>query len=112
VGRVFLKNVHYTCGKVVCTNPLDNVRNNSLKKINAAADEAKRWNNLSSCSSYNDKGIQAALKRWCQCLFEQRNIESRKRPQMMAEKGAFLSTQTGNLLGGCTRRLECRFRRQ
>jgi len=91
-GAQFLK--MFTSGAVSgLYDPLD-ITEYSFDEIKAAADEAKRWNTYLAVHTYNDKGTQLALEAGAMSI-EHAALISEETVKMMAEKGAFLSTQTG-----------------
>ena len=91
-GAHFLK--MFTTGAVSGVyDPLD-IAEYSFDEIKAAADEAKRWNTYLAVHSYNDNGTQQALKAGAMSI-EHATLITEDTAKLMAEKGAFLSTQTG-----------------
>jgi len=95
-GANFLK--MYTGGAVSgLYDPLDIVEY-SFDEINAAADEAKRWNSYLAIHAYTDQAIQLSLNAGAMSI-EHATLITDETAKMIAEKGAFLSTQTGVYLG-------------
>jgi imidazolonepropionase-like amidohydrolase len=91
-GANFIK--MYTSGAVSGVyDPLD-IAEYSFDEIKAAADEAKRWNTYLAVHTYNDKGTQLALEAGAMSI-EHATIITEPTAKLIAEKGAFLSTQTG-----------------
>lgn len=94
-GACFLK--MYTSGAVSGVyDPLD-ISEYSFDEIKAAADEAKRWNTYLAVHSYNDASIKQALGAGAMSI-EHGNLLTDETMKLLAEKGAFLSTQTGLFL--------------
>ena len=94
-GAHFLK--MFTSGAVSgLRDPLD-IAEYSFDEIKAAADEAKRWNTYLAVHSYNDKGTRLALEAGAMAI-EHGNLMTDETMKLAAEKGAFLSTQTGVFL--------------
>jgi len=94
-GACFLK--MYTSGAVSGVyDPLD-ISEFSFDEIKAAADEAKRWNTYLAVHSYNDASIRQALEAGAMSI-EHGNLLTDETMKLLAEKGAFLSTQTGLFL--------------
>jgi len=94
-GACFLK--MYTSGAVSGVyDPLD-ISEFSFDEIKAAADEAKRWNTYLAVHSYNDASIKQALGAGAMSI-EHGNLLTDETMKLLAEKGAFLSTQTGLFL--------------
>jgi len=95
-GSCFLK--MYTSGAVTGVyDPLD-ISEYSFDEIKAAADEAKRWNTYLAVHSYNDAAIKRSLEAGAMSI-EHGNLLTDETMKLLAEKGAFLSTQTGLFLG-------------
>ena len=91
-GAHFLKT--FTSGAVSgLYDPLD-ISEYSFDEIKAIADEAKRWNTYLAVHTYNDKGTQRALEAGAMSI-EHAHLITEPTMKMIAEKGAFLSTQTG-----------------
>lgn len=91
-GAHFLK--MYTSGAVSGVyDPLD-IGEYSYDEIKAAADEAKRWNTYLAVHTYNDKGTRLSLEAGAMSI-EHATIITEDTVKLIAEKGAFLSTQTG-----------------
>ncbi|WP_455389626.1 amidohydrolase family protein [Petrachloros mirabilis] len=91
-GADFLK--MYTSGAVSGVyDPLD-IGEYSFDEIKAAADEAKRWNTYLAVHTYNDKGTQQAVEAGAMSI-EHATIITEPTVKLIAEKGAFLSSQTG-----------------
>jgi imidazolonepropionase-like amidohydrolase len=91
-GAAFLK--MFTSGAVSgLYDPLD-ISEYSFDEIKAAADEAKRWNTYLAVHTYNDKATQAALEAGAMSI-EHANLLSEETVKLIAQKGAFVSTQTG-----------------
>lgn len=91
-GAHFLK--MYTSGALSgMYDPLDIVEY-SFEEIKAAADEAIRWNTYLAVHTYNDKATQLSLEAGAMSI-EHATLLSEETIKMIAEKGAFLSTQTG-----------------
>ena len=91
-GAHFLKT--FTSGAVSgLYDPLD-ISEYSFEEIKAIADEAKRWNTYLAVHTYNDKGTQRALEAGAMSI-EHAHLITEPTMKMIAEKGAFLSTQTG-----------------
>ena len=91
-GAAFLKS--FSSGAVSgLYDPLD-IMEYSYEELKAAADEAKRWNTYLAVHTYNDAGTQQALEAGAMSI-EHANLLSEETVKMIAEKGAFLSTQTG-----------------
>ena len=78
-------------------DPLD-ITEYSFDEIKAAADEAKRWNTYLSVHSYTDASVKLALEAGAMSI-EHGNLLTDSTMKLLAEKGAFLSTQTGLFLG-------------
>ena len=95
-GAHFLK--MFTSGAVSgLRDPLD-IGEFSFEEIKAAADEAKRWNTYLAVHTYNDKGTRLALEAGAMAI-EHGNLMTEETMKLAAEKGAFLSSQTGLFLG-------------
>jgi len=95
-GACFLK--MYTSGAVSGVyDPLD-ISEYSFDEIKAAADEARRWNTYLAVHSYNDAAIKQSLEAGAMSI-EHGNLLTDETMKLLAEKGAFLSTQTGLFLG-------------
>jgi len=95
-GASFLK--MYTSGAVSGVyDPLD-ISEYSFDEVKAAADEAKRWNTYLAVHSYNDAAIRKSLEAGAMSI-EHGNLLTDQTMKLLAEKGAFLSTQTGIFLG-------------
>lgn len=95
-GACFLK--MYTSGAVSGVyDPLD-ISEFSFDEIKAAADEAKRWNTYLAVHCYNDAAIKRSLEAGAMSI-EHGNLVTDETMKLLAEKGAFLSTQTGLFLG-------------
>ena len=77
-------------------DPLD-VAEYSDEEIDAAVGEAIRWNTYAAVHGYTDRAIQSALKAGAMSI-EHAHLATEETVKMMAEKGAFLSTQTGFFL--------------
>jgi len=91
-GANFLK--MYVSGAVSgLRDPLD-ISEFSFEEIKAAADEAKRWNTYLAVHSYTDASTQQALKAGAMSI-EHGNLITEETMKLLAEKGAFLSTQVG-----------------
>lgn len=91
-GAHFLK--MYTSGAVSGVyDPLD-IGEYSFDEIKAAVDEAKRWNTYLAVHTYNDAATQRSLEAGAMS-FEHAHLITEPTVKMIAEKGAFLSTQTG-----------------
>ncbi len=91
-GAHFLK--IYTGGAVSGVHdPLD-ISEYSYEEVKAAADEAKRWNTYLCVHTYTDDATQQALKAGAMSI-EHGTLLTDETVKMIAEKGAFLSTQTG-----------------
>ena len=91
-GAHFLKT--FTSGAVSgLYDPLD-IAEYSFDELKAVVDEAKRWNTYVAIHSYNDMGTQLGLEAGAMSV-EHANLLSESTMKMIAEKGAFLSTQTG-----------------
>ena len=94
-GAHFLK--MFTSGAVSgLRDPLD-IGEFSFDEIKAAADEAKRWNTYLAVHTYNDIGTHLALEAGAMAI-EHGNLMTEETMKLAAEKGAFLSTQTGVFL--------------
>ncbi|WP_455388350.1 amidohydrolase family protein [Petrachloros mirabilis] len=94
-GAHFLK--MYTSGAVSGVyDPLD-ISEFSFEEIKAAADEAKRWNSYLAVHAYNDAAIRRSLEAGAMSI-EHGNLLTDETMKLLAEKGAFLSTQTGLFL--------------
>jgi imidazolonepropionase-like amidohydrolase len=78
-------------------DPLD-VAEYSDEEIEAAVGEAIRWNTYAAVHGYTDRAIQSALKAGAMSI-EHAHLATEETVKMIAEKGAFLSTQTGFYLG-------------
>jgi len=95
-GAHFLK--MFTSGAVSgLRDPLD-IGEFSFDEIKAVADEAKRWNTYLAVHTYNDKGTRLALEAGAMSI-EHGNLMTEETMKLAADKGAFLSTQTGLFLG-------------
>lgn len=95
-GACFLK--MYTSGAVSGVyDPLD-ISEYSFDEIKAAADECKRWNTYLAVHCYNDAAIKQSLEAGAMSI-EHGNLLTDETMKLLAEKGAFLSTQTGLFLG-------------
>ncbi len=95
-GASFLK--MYTSGAVSGVyDPLD-ISEYSFDEIKAAADEAKRWNTYLAVHAYNDAAIKRSLEAGAMSI-EHGNLLTDETMKLLAEKGAFLSTQTGLFVG-------------
>jgi imidazolonepropionase-like amidohydrolase len=91
-GAHFLK--MYVGGAVSgLRDPLD-ITEFSFDEIKAAADEAKRWNTYLAVHTYTDASTQQALKAGAMSI-EHGNLITEETMKLLAEKGAFLSTQVG-----------------
>jgi imidazolonepropionase-like amidohydrolase len=91
-GANFLK--MYVSGAVSgLRDPLD-ISEFSFEEIKAAADEAKRWNTYLAVHTYTDASTQQALKAGAMSI-EHGNLITEETMKLLAEKGAFLSTQVG-----------------
>jgi imidazolonepropionase-like amidohydrolase len=91
-GANFLK--MYVSGAVSgLRDPLD-ITEYSFDEIKAAADEAKRWNTYLAVHSYTDACTRQALEAGAMSI-EHGNLMSDETMKLLAEKGAFLSTQVG-----------------
>ena len=91
-GAAFLKT--FTSGAVSgLYDPLD-ITEGSFDEIKAIVDEAKRWNTYVAIHSYNDAGTQLGLRAGAMSV-EHANLLTEETLKLIAEKGAFLSTQTG-----------------
>jgi len=94
-GACFLK--MYTSGAVSGVyDPLD-ISEFSFDEIKAAADEARRWNTYLAVHCYNDAAIKRSLEAGAMSI-EHGNLVTDETMKLLAEKGAFLSTQTGLFL--------------
>jgi len=95
-GASFLK--MYTSGAVSGVyDPLD-ISEYSFDEIKAAADESKRWNTYLAVHCYNDAAIRQSLEAGAMSI-EHGNLLTDDTMKLLAEKGAFLSTQTGLFVG-------------
>ncbi len=74
-------------------DPLD-IGEYSFEELKAAADEAKRWNTYLAVHTYNDAGTQRALEAGAMSI-EHAHLLTEPTVKLIAEKGAYLSTQTG-----------------
>ena len=91
-GAHFLK--MFTSGAVSgLYDPLD-IGEYSFEEIKAAADEAKRWNTYLAVHTYNDVATQRALEAGAMSI-DHAHLITEPTIKMIAEKGAYLSTQTG-----------------
>jgi imidazolonepropionase-like amidohydrolase len=91
-GSHFLK--MYVSGAVSgLRDPLD-ISEFSFEEVEAAADEAKRWNTYLAVHTYTDASTQQALQAGAMSI-EHGNLMSEETMKLLAEKGAFLSTQVG-----------------
>jgi len=91
-GANFLK--MYVSGAVSgLRDPLD-ISEFSFDEIKAAADEAKRWNTYLAVHTYNDAATRQALEAGAMSI-EHGNLMTEETMKLLAEKGAFLSSQVG-----------------
>jgi imidazolonepropionase-like amidohydrolase len=91
-GANFLK--MYVGGAVSgLRDPLD-ITEYSFDEVKAAADEARRWNTYLAVHAYTDAAIRQALEAGAMSI-EHGNLLTDETMQLLAEKGAILSTQTG-----------------
>ena len=74
-------------------DPLD-IGEYSFEELKAAADEAKRWNTYLAVHTYNDAGTRRALEAGAMSI-EHAHLLTEPTVKLIAEKGAYLSTQTG-----------------
>ncbi len=74
-------------------DPLD-ISEFSYDELKAAADEAKRWNTYLAVHVYNDASIKTALEAGAMVV-EHGNLITEETMKLLAEKDAWLSTQTG-----------------
>lgn len=77
-------------------DPLDIVEY-SPEEVQAAADEAKRWNSYLSAHAYTDRAIENALNAGAMSI-EHANLITESTMKLLVDKGAFLSVQTGFFL--------------
>ena len=95
-GAHFLK--MYAGGAVSgLRDPLDIVEF-SVEEIKTVADEARRWNTYLATHQYTDAAVRNALEGGAMSI-EHGNLITEDTVKFIAEKGAFLSTQTGVYLG-------------
>jgi len=74
-------------------DPMD-IAEFSYEEIKAAAGEAGRWNTYLAVHTYTDGSIETALKAGAKVI-EHGNLITEKTMKLLAEKEAWLSTQTG-----------------
>lgn len=77
-------------------DPIDIVEY-SPKEIAAAVGEADRWNTYLTVHAHNAKAVEAALNAGVKCV-EHGPLMTEKSMELLAQKGAWLSTQTGIFL--------------
>ncbi len=77
-------------------DPLD-IAEYSPEEIAAAAGEAKRWNTYLSVHTYTDFSTRTALEQGAMSI-EHGNLMSEATMEVLVQKGAWLSTQTGVFL--------------
>lgn len=77
-------------------DPLD-IAEYSPEELAAAAGEAKRWNSYMAVHAYTDRSITDALEAGAMSI-EHANLITEPTIKLVAEKGAFLSVQTGFFL--------------
>jgi len=74
-------------------DPLD-ITEYSPDETRAAVEEAARWNTYVASHAYTDQSIRAAVEAGVKSI-EHGNLLQRKTIELMAERGTWLSTQTG-----------------
>lgn len=74
-------------------DPLD-ISEYSFEEIKAVADEAKRWNTYLAVHTYNDTATQQSLQAGAMSI-EHAHLITEDTVKMIADRGAFLCTQTG-----------------
>ncbi len=74
-------------------DPID-VNEYSLAELTAGGEEAKRWNTYMAVHAYTDRSVQTSLEAGAMSI-EHANLLSRETLELLVEKGAWLSAQTG-----------------
>jgi imidazolonepropionase-like amidohydrolase len=74
-------------------DPLD-IAEYSPEEIAAAAGEATRWNSYLAVHSYTDRSTRASLEQGAMSI-EHGNLMAESTMEVLVQKGAWLSTQTG-----------------
>ncbi|MEJ2533050.1 MAG: amidohydrolase family protein [Halioglobus sp.] len=77
-------------------DPLD-VAEYSFEEVKASANEAKRWNTYLAVHAYTDRSIREALEAGAMSI-EHANLVTEDTMKLAAQKGAFMSVQTGFFL--------------
>lgn len=78
-------------------DPLD-IMEYSMEELKAAAGEADRWNTYVAVHAYTDRAVRECLEAGFLSI-EHANLLTEETLELAAEKGAFLSAQTGFFLG-------------
>ncbi|WP_170436985.1 metal-dependent hydrolase family protein [Ruegeria arenilitoris] len=74
-------------------DPLD-INEYSPAELEAAVEEAKRWNTYATSHAYMDTSVRAAIEAGYQCI-EHCNLMTPESMELAVEKGVWLSTQVG-----------------
>ncbi|MDV5169635.1 amidohydrolase family protein [Photobacterium rosenbergii] len=78
-------------------DPLD-IMEYSMEELKAAAGEADRWNTYVAVHAYTDRAVRESLEAGFLSI-EHANMLTEETMKLAAEKGAFISAQTGFFLG-------------